>query len=170
MVFDAMKRTMEESMKLIHARYVVDLFRKLHKHRIGTTRIHGLARKMCDYLPQQKAIVLIDTVVRWKPQDAERCLKKARYDNTQSWRREKQLMEQEDATEAAEAALAEARKELEAERAARKELEAKLRALQGGEAASLEGQLDKLSVDGGDGDGSGGSSRGSILRVEESSA
>ena len=82
-------------MKLIHARYVVDLFKKLHKHRIGTTRIQGLARKMCDYLPQQKANMLTDTVVRWKLQDAERCLKKARYDNTQSWRREKQLLEQE---------------------------------------------------------------------------
>ena len=82
-------------MKLIHARYVVDLFKKLSKLEIGTTKIEGLCRKVCDYLPRGKAKKLTKTVVQWKLQDAHRSLRKARMDNTQSWRREKPLLEQE---------------------------------------------------------------------------
>ena len=98
MVFEAMKRAMEESMKLIHAGYVADLFKNLLKLRIGTTRIDGLARKVCNNLSQQKVNTLTATVVRWKLQDANRCLRKAKYNNMQAWRREKPLLDQENVT------------------------------------------------------------------------
>ena len=99
-VNEAMKRAMEVTLKLIHARYVVDLFRSLSKLRIGTTKIEGLCRKVCDHLPRSKASILTSTVIRWKLQDAQRNLRKARSDNTRSWRRERPLLDEEDMVEA----------------------------------------------------------------------
>ena len=50
-VLEAMKRTMRQTIKLIHARYVVDLLQDLTKRGIGTNSVENRCKDICIDLP-----------------------------------------------------------------------------------------------------------------------
>ena len=60
MVHETMKRTMAETVKLLHERYVFDLFTRLCKKKIGTNAMENHCRRICDGLSRgrQRSIFL----------------------------------------------------------------------------------------------------------------
>ena len=91
-VLEAMKRTMEKTMVLLQNRYVLDLLKNLQAKNIGTTEITSLCQRTCQRLPKQRARTLRKIVIKWKIQDASNCLRKARSENTKTWREVKPLL------------------------------------------------------------------------------
>ena len=92
---EAMKRTMRSTMDYLHARYVMDLFKRLQRCKIGTTNIVNLCRRICEKLPARREKTLIETIIRWKVTDACKVFQKAHYENTNTWRQVCPILEQE---------------------------------------------------------------------------
>ena len=85
-VFEAMKRTMRQSMHLQHARYVFDLFTCLQRKHIGTTNVMTLSNRICNKLPKRRSATLTGIIIKWKVTDAVNEMRKAKYENTMTWR------------------------------------------------------------------------------------
>ena len=89
LVLEAMIRIMKQTIKYVHAIYVKDLFKNLVRKNIGTIEVKRLAKKLCSKLPRRREKTLISIVMKWKLQDAENSLRKAKYENTRVWRTDK---------------------------------------------------------------------------------
>ena len=87
-----MKRTMKQTIKLVHARYIVDLLQDPTKRGIGTNSVENRCKDICIDLPSRRRNTLIRRVMRWKLSDAKNCLRKARFSNTNKWRKYKAVL------------------------------------------------------------------------------
>ena len=91
-VYEAMKRSMQKSMEHKHSVYIKNLYTELNKRKIGTTTVETLCTKICTRLPKGRKITLINTVIRWKLADAYNELRKSKYENTQEWRKTRNII------------------------------------------------------------------------------
>ena len=91
-VLEAMKRTMMRTMLLLHARYVSDLFKCLRRNKIGTSSVVNLCQKACERLPENRSRTLTSIVIRWKMIDSMNELRKAKRENTSTWREVRPLL------------------------------------------------------------------------------
>ena len=85
-VNQAMRHIMNQTMKLQHSRYVLDLYRELNKMNIGTNAIEHLAKKICYRLPEHRATTIKKLVMNWNIDNAIKTIRKARYSNTATWK------------------------------------------------------------------------------------
>ena len=91
-VLEVMRRAAKQGLKLVHARHVVDLLRELTRRRVGTSTVERQCKRICSGLPQRRKNTMVNRVMRWKLDDARRCLGKERYMNTKGWRRWKPII------------------------------------------------------------------------------
>ena len=94
-VNQAMRHIMNQTMKLQHARYVLDLYKELNKKNIGTNAIEHLAKKICYRLPRHRSTSIKKMVMKWNIEDAVKTIRKAKYNNTATWRQLTPVLAQE---------------------------------------------------------------------------
>ena len=92
MVNEAMKRSMQKSIEYKHAIYIKNLYLGLHKRKVGTTTVETLCARICHRLPNTRKVTLINQIIGWKLTDAYDILMKAKYQNTEEWRRSKLII------------------------------------------------------------------------------
>ena len=92
MVHETMKRTMAETMKLLHERYVFDLFTRLCKKKIGTNAMENHCRRICDGLSRGRQRSMLERVMKWRLQNARSNMYGARKENTRVWRESKRIL------------------------------------------------------------------------------
>ena len=73
-VNQAMRHIMNQTMKLQHSRYVLDLYKELNKKNIGTNAAEHLAKKICyrlvmDSLLNINGPKMLEPSLTWKPVD-----------------------------------------------------------------------------------------------------
>ena len=81
-----MKHGIEESVKLIKCRSVLDIMTRLHRNKVGTAEVESLSERMCAKVGGSRARTLVNTVMKWKVSSARKELDKQRYQNTKVWR------------------------------------------------------------------------------------
>ena len=81
-VLAAMRHTMKQTVKLLNAYHVADLFGDLLREKLPTTSVESLCCKLCMGLPSGRRITLINTVKKWKQNDAWNVVRTERYNNT----------------------------------------------------------------------------------------
>ena len=64
MVLETMKRTMTSTMKLMKGRYVVDLFTKLCKKKIGTNSMENHCKRSCTGLSRGRERAMLERVMK----------------------------------------------------------------------------------------------------------
>ena len=89
---EAMKRTYKASLEYKRSIHVKNLFQKLKKNGIGTTKVESMAGRLCDTLPKQRRRTLVKVITNWKLQDAHRELQRQKTINTATWRQEKEII------------------------------------------------------------------------------
>ena len=87
-----MKRTYKSSVEYKRSIHVKNLYQKLKKDGIGTTKVESVARTLCDTLPKHRQRTLVKVITNWKLQDAHKELRRLKSVNTATWRREKELL------------------------------------------------------------------------------
>lgn len=85
-VCETMKHMMATTCQRIKAMYVKDLFKSLVYHKVGTTEVHHLCEKLCQKMTSKKTENLVNEVMRWKYNDAQRVYKKTVYEEKKLWR------------------------------------------------------------------------------------
>ena len=93
-VIATMKRTMQQTMRYIHALHITDLYKELLKHNLTTTNILSLSKQLCNTLPERRRNTLASMITRWKLTDAYDVLREERYNNTRSWRECKRTLQE----------------------------------------------------------------------------
>ena len=88
-VLEAMRHTIRQSIKLLPNRYVVDFIRELIKARIGTSSVESQYETICSTLPRRRKVTMVNRVMKWKMDDARRCLCETWYVNTVECRKNK---------------------------------------------------------------------------------
>ena len=78
-VNQAMRHIMNQTMKLQHSRYVLDLYKELFKKNIGTNAIEKLSKKICYRLPEHRVVAIKKMVMKWNIEDAQKSVRRARY-------------------------------------------------------------------------------------------
>lgn len=84
-----MKRTMMQTIKLIHARYGVYLLQDLIRRNIGTYTVENRCKDLCTNLSARRRVTLVRKVMTWKLIDAKRCLRKEQFNNKEEWKKSK---------------------------------------------------------------------------------
>ena len=67
-----------------------DLFVDLKRRHIGTTEVESMSKRICFKLPSKRCRTLVDIIMKCKIDDARKEMNKARYNNTQVWRNNRQ--------------------------------------------------------------------------------
>ena len=92
--YNAMRRAMLTTIKLLKSEYVVDLLRELVNKGIPLREVKRKCEKVCHGLPTKRAHDLTKTVMSWKLIDAKSALCREKRENTRVWREcEKTLKE-----------------------------------------------------------------------------
>ena len=94
MVYEAMKRVMKKSQEHRHSVYLKNLYKNLMKDGISTTTVERLSQRLCRTI-SHRTRTMVKIVNRWKLQDINNKLRQTQYANTQTWRREKKILEEE---------------------------------------------------------------------------
>ena len=92
MVLETMKRSMFWTKKLLHGRYVLDLFSNLCRKKIGTNTMVNQCRRVCSGLQEKRERQLIGRVMNWRRMDAISELRVCRRENTKVWREAKRIL------------------------------------------------------------------------------
>ena len=93
MVYEAMKRIMIKSAEYKQSIYVKNLYSKLNQHHVGTSTVESLSRRICNKLPNRRKITLVNIIIKWKLQDAHEVLRRKKYENTKTWRENKEIIQ-----------------------------------------------------------------------------
>ena len=91
---------MKQTVKLLNAYHVADLFGDLLRKKLPTTSVESLCCKLCMGLPSGRRITLINTVMKWKQIDAWSVVRTERYNNTKIWRENRPILDEENVTHA----------------------------------------------------------------------
>ena len=94
-VLRAMKRVMEQTARVEHAKYELDLHINLKNIKVGPTSIEILAKKICYRLPSRRKEALKEIVVKWRIIESRNELRTEKYKNTKVWRESKTIIETE---------------------------------------------------------------------------
>ena len=94
-VLATMKRAMEQTVKLQHTIYILDLHVKLKKIKVGTSTIEKLTTKLCNQLPEKRKETLKDLLLGWRITQARKNIRTEKYQNTKLWRQSKPIIEEE---------------------------------------------------------------------------
>ena len=84
--YNAMRRTMLATIKLLKSEYVVDLLRELVKKEIPLREVKRKCEKVCQGLPMKRAWDISKTVMSWKLIDAKSAMCREKRENTRVWR------------------------------------------------------------------------------------
>ena len=87
-----MRRSMNSTIRLLKAIYVVDLLEKMTKRGLVLSSVMKMARGMCSGLKGDKAKLIADMIMQWKLQDANRVLKEKKRENTRIWREDRAIL------------------------------------------------------------------------------
>ena len=91
---EVMKHTMTKTLKHIHARYIMDLFRTLIKQKIGNKKTEDLSKRICTDIPERNR-TLVNIIMKWRYNDAQAKYRKERHEYMKYWRKEKTIIIQE---------------------------------------------------------------------------
>jgi hypothetical protein len=97
-VLAAMRHTMKQTVKLLNAYHVADLFGDILRKKLPTTSVESLCCKLCMGLPSGQRRTLINTIIKWKQNDAWNVVRTERYNNTKIWRENRPILDEENVT------------------------------------------------------------------------
>ena len=92
MVLETMKRAMFSTKKLLHGRYVLDLFSNLCRKKIGTNSMENQCKRVCSGLSQNRERQMLQRVMNWRRMDAIKDLQQTRRENTRVWREARRVL------------------------------------------------------------------------------
>lgn len=84
-VYQAIKHTLERTIKLIRSRSIFQLMKQLRFNRIGTEDVENLVRRINEKFTRSRHRQLVCTVMDLKVQDARKSYEHERYLNTRAW-------------------------------------------------------------------------------------
>ena len=91
-VYNAMRRAMNDTIKLLKAVYVMDLLDTIVNRGLVLSTVSGQCRKLCRGLRGDKHKVISSQLMSWKLQDAKRVLRETKRSHTQIWREEEAVL------------------------------------------------------------------------------
>ena len=91
-MYDVMRRTMLNTIKLLKCEYVVDLLQVLVINGVPLREVERNCEKVCQGLPRRKVHELTRTVMSWKLIDAKSALRKEKRESTRMWRESRRAL------------------------------------------------------------------------------
>ena len=84
--YAAMRRVMTQTIKLLKARYVLDLFERLVNRGLALRSVTANTNRACKGMSEEKHRRMCNTLMGWKLDSARTVLKTQRQENTRVWR------------------------------------------------------------------------------------
>ena len=94
LVYEAIKRTLERTVKLVRSQSIYKMLKTLRANRIGTEDVESLAARINEKFTKGKHGQLVNLVMELKVKDARREYEHERYANTKTWRESKRVIQE----------------------------------------------------------------------------